>query len=319
MAKEIFEPGEALMVHEFNVWSDHCLISLSLHCNTVIENCIDDSESFVIHKWSAELKNNFRSGLITKLPALNNVISNVDLNNRSAIDNMLTEFTSIIHNFTDPLFRKDVTINKNVSFNLTKNVKDKPWFDLDCERSRQLYVDALCNFNRYKSSAHREQLCIFKNRYKLLVKKKRNCYKLQQIKEIEKLRLSKPKEFWKYFKSKNVVNHKLSLDSFFKHFSELGNDIFQNVNTESENFASTNDFDCCYDSLDQPISVNEILEAVKSLKRGKAYGNDFLLNEYFIESMDISSSHLCDIFNKILDSGFFPSNWGEGVIIPLHK
>jgi len=239
---------------------------------------------------------------------LNNVTSNVDLNNRSAIDNMLTEFTSIIHNVTDPLFRKDVTINKNVSFNLTKNVEDKPWFYLDCERSRQLCVDALCNFNRYKSSAHREQLCIFKKRNKLLVKKKRNCYKLQQIKEIEKLRLSKPTEFWKYFKSKNVVNHKLSLDSFFKHFSELGNDIFQNVNTESENFASTNDFDCCDDaddSLDQPISVNEILEAVKSLKRGKAYGNDFLLNEFFIEYIDILSSHLCDTFNKILESGFF--------------
>ena len=42
------------------------------------------------------------------------------------------------------------------------------------------------------------------------------------------------------FKSKNVVNHKLSLYYFFKHFSDFGNDIFQNVNTESENVASTN-------------------------------------------------------------------------------
>ena len=81
---------------------------------TVIENCIDGRESFFIHKWPAELKTNFRSCLITKLPALNNVTSNVDLNNISAIDNMLTEFTSIIHNVTDPLFRKDVTINTNV-------------------------------------------------------------------------------------------------------------------------------------------------------------------------------------------------------------
>jgi len=43
------------MVHEFNVWSDHCPISFSLHCNTVNQNCVDNSESFVIHKWSAEL------------------------------------------------------------------------------------------------------------------------------------------------------------------------------------------------------------------------------------------------------------------------
>jgi uncharacterized protein YlzI (FlbEa/FlbD family) len=39
--------------------------------------------------------------------------------------------------------------------------------------------------------------------------------------------------------------------------------------------------------LDQPITVNEIINAVNSLKRDKACGNDFLLNEYFIESIDI--------------------------------
>jgi hypothetical protein len=87
-------------------------------------------------------------------------------------------------------------------------------------------------------------------------------------------------------------------------------------------FSNTHDFNDIDNGdilLDQPITVNEIINAVKSLKRGKACGNDFLLNEYFIESIDILSSHLCDIFNCILDSGHFPDSWTEGVIIPLHK
>ena len=30
-------------------------------------------------------------------------------------------------------------------------------------------------------------------------------------------------------------------------------------------------------------------------------------------------SHICDIFNGILDSGVFLDKWSEGIIIPIHK
>jgi len=38
-----------------------------------------------------------------------------------------------------------------------------------------------------------------------------------------------------------------------------------------------------YPELDKSIEVCEIVNAVKLLKRNKAYGADNLLNEYFIE------------------------------------
>lgn len=38
-----------------------------------------------------------------------------------------------------------------------------------------------------------------------------------------------------------------------------------------------------------------------------------------MESTDILSSHICDLFNVILGTGFFPVKWTEGIIIPLHK
>ena len=43
------------------------------------------------------------------------------------------------------------------------------------------------------------------------------------------------------------------------------------------------------------------------------------MNEYFIESRDILSGHLCDLFNKVFNSGVFPETWARGFIIPLHK
>ena len=43
------------------------------------------------------------------------------------------------------------------------------------------------------------------------------------------------------------------------------------------------------------------------------------MNEYFIESLNILSGHLVDLFNAILNSGNFPSQWSEGYIVPLFK
>ena len=48
-------------------------------------------------------------------------------------------------------------------------------------------------------------------------------------------------------------------------------------------------------------------------------GSDCLINEYFIESCDIISSHLVDLFNIIFNSGYFPDQWSKGIIISLHK
>ena len=61
----------------------------------------------------------------------------------------------------------------------------------------------------------------------------------------------------------------------------------------------------------------------------KVHGIDNLINilwmnilwhdEYFMASIDILVEHMSTIFNAILDSGFFPDNWAEGIIIPLLK
>ena len=44
-----------------------------------------------------------------------------------------------------------------------------------------------------------------------------------------------------------------------------------------------------------------------------------LLNEYFIEAIDILAEFITDIFNKILATGVFTEAWTRGLIIPIHK
>ena len=91
---------------------------------------------------------------------------------------------------------------------------------------------------------------------------------------------------------------------------------------EAEAFCRQSDYnaaDCDYEEFNSEISISEVRTVIRTLKRNKAVGSDGLLNEYFIESTDILISHITDIFNHVISSGYFPDSWIEGIIIPLLK
>ena len=111
-------------------------------------------------------------------------------------------------------------------------------------------------------------------------------YELKKIHEIERLRFSKHKQFWKYFKKdKSRVNTDVSVEEFSEYFSQLGNENSNHVNQDAESFCDNTNFKDnptgVYEGLNDPISITELLMAVKNLKQGKAA--ETLLNEYFIE------------------------------------
>ena len=144
-----------------------------------------------------------------------------------------------------------------------------------------------------KTVVNREHFCKCKKEYQDTVKKKKRSFELKKILEIEKLKHSKPKEFWKYFKkkNKNTGSCDITLDEFKNYFSGLSNDIFQTTNADAETFCTENDFNSNNFSSDEKNShlqyLNYFKSACKSLKSEKASGHDFLLNEYFMESTDI--------------------------------
>ena len=318
-----FSDIHCFQVHDFNEWSDHSPVAFKLTYNDLVNSQSNsNNEHYSFYKWSPDLKSEFRSKIISKLPELNNLIHTVNTRDRSSIDSVVTGFNEIIQDVTNPLFEKNLNFKKKASFIDKSRIKNKDWFDFDCKQARENYLEALHKFNTYNSNSNRENFCLLKKKYKALVKHKRNAFELKKISQIEKLRFSKPIDFWKYFNSHNKSNPDISIESFFEYFSGLGNDIFQTTNEESESFTNMHDFDNFEyhdDTLNNAITIDEVVVAIKQLKRGKSCGNDCLLNEYFIESSDILAAHICDIFNHILNSGYFPKSWTEGVIVPLHK
>ena len=108
----------------------------------------------------------------------------------------------------------------------------------------------------------------------------------------------------------------VSLNDLFLHFKSLAD---TDAVEEIEGNACSTVTHSLFTELDIPITEVEIRQAVKNIKRGKAHGEDGMLNECFIEGLEYFIAPLLILFNNILKSGHFPASWSTALIIPIHK
>ena len=74
-----------------------------------------------------------------------------------------------------------------------------------------------------------------------------------------------------------------------------------------------------YEELNYSITTEETINAIKGLKYGKSAGPDLLINEFYVNACGALTDKLTLLFNIVLNSGYFPNKWTEGVIVPIHK
>ena len=74
-----------------------------------------------------------------------------------------------------------------------------------------------------------------------------------------------------------------------------------------------------FQELNMPILDTEVVWVVKELKYGKSCGKNLVLNEVFIHGKDYLVQFITPLFYFIFDSGHFPNQWPNGLLVPLHK
>ena len=307
-------------VGPFNEYSDHAELSFSLKCSSIPVS--DDPDHGTRYRWDDSRKREFRSGLIGKLPIFNNLVCSLDTSSRECINSVLNDFTRSIIDVADPLFCQNVSKSKTHCFEERQLLNELEWFDFDCHNTREIYLTALKEYNRCPCTNNREHFSCLKRTYKSLCKKKKRQYEKIKIDKLCSLKKERPKQFWNFFKSKSKQNNNIPLIDFKNFFVSLSDSVSCSSNQDADSFCSTHDFDdndSTFEELNSPFTIPELMKAVASLKRGKALGSDSIMNEYLIEGIDILSSHICDLFNAILESGCFPDKWTEGIIVPIHK
>ena len=314
-------------VHDLSAWSDHTPLSFHIQCSGAVgdgsHHCnrggsAPQESGQTFHKWDDDKRDAFRRAIIGKLPQFNNVVNSIDLHNFDSINSAMSKFTSLLYSSGESLFSVSKRCDHNKSHRL---VQDKEWFDGECKQARHKYLIARNTFNQIRSTENRTQMCDKKAIYKSIIKKKKRRFEFVKCRQLERLRHKKPKDFWKFFcRNNHKVNDTILLDDFFSYFSNLQHDLIVSTDTSSsERHLSDLSATCIFEELDRPISATEIRDIIKSLKRGKSCGMDNLINEYLIETFDILSAHIVDLFNAILNSGCFPNEWSRSIIIPIHK
>ena len=107
------------------------------------------------------------------------------------------------------------------------------------------------------------------------------------------------------------------MQDFYDHFRYMSENCETNVNHDTG--TDMCDDDTIYEELDFPITIDEIDRCINKLKRGKSHGDDCILNEFLIEFKDTLLPMLHDLFNNVLDSGYFPDSWTKAIILPVFK
>ena len=197
----------------------------------------------------------------------------------------------------------------------------KPWFNAKCAMSRKKFHKARKRYSFLKNDENRRMMTLASKEYKVTLNKAFGDF---QHKTENELRIASRKDMKGLWKILNSINAKvkkdndISLQALYDHFQRLNkNDLSENEDEPILDFTDiSDDVDAL---LNGPISEDEIRDAVKKMKNGKASGNDEILNEYIKGTLDFLLPIYLKLFNIIFDSGIIPESWSVGVMIAIFK
>ena len=94
----------------FNQFSDHAPLQFNIACN--ISGQVDatyiNKKSI---KWESTQRDSFRRSLIAKLPDFNAMFHNRQFTSDTEVENLVSDFTSILNEVAKPLFCKERIVN----------------------------------------------------------------------------------------------------------------------------------------------------------------------------------------------------------------
>ena len=304
------------------VFSDHSLISVKIKCKKPSLNTIDEEAigySDVKMSWKEEMKDEFCNemntvhsfnAMSTVLTILENEVINQNVIN-SCVDKIQEVVINAAHSHKIKTRRNDVK---------DKIIKDSNgWYDADCKTKLIQFKAAEREFRITRGDNERLTMCEARKSYRKCCRIKCRQFQMNKADELAKLSKNNPGLFWKKVKKgKKIDKNSCNFYDYFKELNNVDHTVSDCVQTKIENWESS---EVCVsdETLDSEITMKELEHAIGKLKRNKANGLDNILNEFLIFGGTQLKIVLLKLFNKILETGLFPSVWASGEIIPIFK
>ena len=206
-----------------------------------------------------------------------------------------------------------------------KSKNSKPWYYNTCRQSKKQLQHLAKKMNPTTHRSLQQEYFAVKKKYKKQVKLMHKKYKNDLINEIDALGSEHRQDVWRQInklRKESTLEEEtlISPEAWIQHFRRFLYDI--NETNENTNFANDSDeTENLSDDeiLGKPITPKEIHEHISKLKTKKASSMDSILNEMIKHGRYFLLPSLEKIFNDILNSGKFPTEWNIAVIKPFTK
>ena len=314
-------------IHSPNIFSDHVMLSYAIStCGEKGDSDSDEREDsevnkYVHAKWRSERKDEF----ITKIGECEvreraNTLKEQISNNTDTdvLEQAITELGNILATAGSGHIK---VIKKRGRGEVDRRGRGQArWFDEECNQQQGRFQEAEKRYREEDSDENRILMCMERNRYRQICRKKRTEYnRLESIRLVE-LSKKEPKQFWKEIRPKHK-HTELPDCNFYGHFKALAEreSTVDELGWEEIEQSLLDDVERTDDILDGPITMTELDESIKELKMNKSAGADNILNEFIVNSPISVRLLILTIFNNILDLEYFPDCWAQGGIIPIHK
>ena len=204
------------------------------------------------------------------------------------------------------------------------SANENPWYNEACHDKSYCFLHMLEKYRQSKTDENRNNMVKARSEYKTIIRKCKYEYDREKTNKFVKSKNKNAKQYWNMLKElAHVKPANIALSSFEAYFKAVNNptDPFytpgEDVVFFNERYVN-NEFSIMFEELNLNFSQNEILKSIKQLKSNKSGGPDMLINEFFIHGKQVLVPMLCSLFNKVFEYGFFPEEWSEGYIVPLH-
>ncbi len=193
------------------------------------------------------------------------------------------------------------------------------WFSQDCHDARAEYNKARKQYNKTKCNEKYNALRNASRKYKQTLNSALQKHRKTISDDLKRSRFDNPREFWKKINANNKKQSNIKADPniLFEHFrASCAADNSPSPNRASEINIEPSESN---ETLNGEITENEVLSAVDKLKTNKAPGDDMIINEYIKNSSTALLPIITCLFNIILSTGIYPTEWSLGSITPIFK
>lgn len=308
---------DSLVVDSNCVESDHLPVTLTLRLSARAPKMKYETEKVTwIEKlcWDKE-----------KVPEFLEVLSSaaVQTEIRQARASVSSDINKAIDALVGCLEKASVCMVRRVKVGGTRKLTE--WFDRDCFSQRKECRSKLRRFKQTRLAEDRKNYVNARCAYRKLLSEKSQSFKRNKAQRLADS-IDDPKQFWKEVRAciglgkKQNIGNNITKVQWLEHFKTVFNSGINEGESESERWEQSGEEHLPdIDSLDCPISEDEVIESIRKLKHGKASGLDNVLAEMLKAGGNLLTGFLSEYFNEIFRSGSYPDMWTKAIIVPIHK